>query len=133
MPSINLTSTTFDRLDLLARAWSASHDDVIVRLIRDFQNADANPPQLVAVPDNPATIRVHALYQGERIDGVFHPRSGRLEITSSALAGRSFKSPSGAAIAVVQNLNPTVNPNRNGWSFWIIDENGQTLQTRRAG
>lgn len=132
MPSIEITSATLDRINLLARAWGCSHDDVISRLLHEFQHASSAHPELVAVTGTADDIAVHALYQGHRVNGRFWAQTGRLEITSDPLPGRSFKTPSGAAIAVVQAFNPRVNPNRNGWSFWIVDETGETLQTRRA-
>jgi hypothetical protein len=54
-----------------------------------------------------------------------------VDITNGVLNGRSYRSPSGAAIGVVQALNPEVHPNRNGWNFWFIAENGKTLATIR--
>jgi hypothetical protein len=38
--------------------------------------------------------------------------------------GESFRSPTGAARAVVRHYNPSVNDNRNGWGFWQIDSGG---------
>jgi hypothetical protein len=48
----------------------------------------------------------------------------RVEIIDGPLKGRSFRSPTGAARAVVREYNPRVNDNRNGWGFWQIDNGG---------
>ncbi len=76
-------------------------------------------------------VSVHAIYNGTRIDGRYHPATGKLEITSGVLARQVFKTPSGAAIAVVRAHNPGVKPNRNGWTFWVVTETGKLLQSLR--
>jgi hypothetical protein len=42
-----------------------------------------------------------------------------------------YDTPSGAAVGVVKALNPHVNPNRNGWSFWTVTATGNLLQSIR--
>jgi hypothetical protein len=76
-------------------------------------------------------VAIFADYEGNHVDAIYHRATKRVDITSGVLRGRSYRSPSGAAIGVVQAHNPTVQPNRNGWSFWFIAENGQALQTIR--
>jgi hypothetical protein len=76
-------------------------------------------------------VSVRALYEGVWTEGVFDAASGRLTIASGELAGQVFKSPSGAARAVVQLLNPDVFANRNGWLFWTVTHDGQPLATVR--
>jgi hypothetical protein len=132
MPNISVTTANADRLLLLARAWGVSADTALGRLLDDFMSNGAEAPAEVPA-EGDGGIAVHAVYGGQRIEGRFFPISGRLEILSGPCSGRSFKSPSGAAIAVVQAVNPTVNPNRNGWSFWIVSDTGRTLQSARAG
>lgn len=48
----------------------------------------------------------------------------RVEIVDGPLMGTSFKTPTGAARAVVRHYNASVNDNRNGWGFWQIDNGG---------
>ena len=74
---------------------------------------------------------VHAIYGGTRTDGLYDRVSQSLTITTGPLAGRSFSKPSGAAVALVQVYSPDVNPNRNGWSFWVVSKTGKRLQTIR--
>jgi hypothetical protein len=128
MPTISLTAGTAERLRLLSRAWSVTEDDAVSRLLDEFTGGQDEPTTKAL---NRA-VSVHAIYEGERILGRFQPESGKVEIDSAPCAGRSFRTPSGAAIAVVQAMNPRVNPNRNGWSFWIVTDTGKTLQSLRS-
>jgi predicted ATPase len=78
-----------------------------------------------------STVLVHVEYQGQRVEALFAPETGTVRILSAPLEGRSFSSPSGAAIAVVRELNPDVSPNRNGWEFWTVSATGETLSSIR--
>jgi hypothetical protein len=129
MAMLSVSSNTHDRITLLTRAWAVSEDEAIARLLDAFQDG-AQPGRTAS--NEEGQIRVHALYDGVRAEGVYHQRTGKLDIVAGPAAGQSFKRPSGAAIAVVQAVNPRVNPNRNGWSFWIVDDDGKTLQSRRS-
>jgi hypothetical protein len=77
------------------------------------------------------SVTIHAVYEGHRTRGVYEPATRRVTIVDGPLAARSFKSPSGAAIAVVSHYRPGVNPNRNGWSFWTVTDSGDLLQSLR--
>jgi len=68
-------------------------------------------------------VLIYADYEGNRTRARYFPPA-RVEITDGPLKGRSFRSPTGAARAVVRHYNPGVNDNRNGWSFWQIDHGG---------
>lgn len=133
MPNITVSPANADRLSLLARAWAVTPDSALGRLLDDFMRPPSNTDAdgALAAPDR--VVAVHAVYNGERIEGQFFPDTSRLEILSGPCNGRTYKTPSGAAIAVVQALNPSVNPNRNGWSFWIVTGSGRTLQSERQG
>lgn len=131
MREIELTDRDHDRVMLLARAWRFSPGEVVRRLLDDFVQVDLEVPADQRA-ESAASIRIYAEYEGQRIEATFDPATKRVVITSGTLAGCSYKSPSGAAIGVVQALNPNVHPNRNGWSFWFIEETGATLQTIRA-
>lgn len=130
MMKIEVTTFTASRLTLLASAWETTIDGAIGRLI---DRLAAQPSG--SVVDMPATeghVAVHAVYDGQRSEGLYDPATQSLRITTGPAAGKSFRRPSGAAIAVVQAVNPSVNPNRNGWSFWTISSNGQALQSIRS-
>jgi len=65
-------------------------------------------------------VAVYADYEGHRVRArYFEP--ARVEIIDGPLAGQSFKTPTGAARAVIRHYNPGINDNRNGWAFWQID------------
>lgn len=129
MPSISVTDPVAEKVWLLASAWETTEDQVIFRLLEEFL-AHGHVPRPSGSRER---VAVHVVYNGNRIEGEFEPHTGRLIITTGSLAGRAFRSPSGAAIAVVQNLNPTVSPNRNGWSFWIVTDTGEFLRSVRGG
>jgi hypothetical protein len=75
-------------------------------------------------------VEIHAVYEGRRTNAYYDPSSRRVTIPSGPGCGE-YETPSGAAVAVVRALNPPVNPNRNGWSFWIVTATGQLLQSIR--
>lgn len=129
MRSIHLPDHDYERVALLARAWEISEGEVVRRLLDRF--LQPSPP--AATGDAPAadTVAIYADYEGQHIEAIFHRATKRVDITDGVLAGRSFKSPSGAAIGVVRALNPNVHPNRNGWSFWFLKANGEALQSMR--
>jgi hypothetical protein len=96
------------------------------------QDADADTRSgREPVPHPPALteeVEVHAVYRGHRISGVFEPDTRCLQITSGRLAGQRFTSPSRAAIAVVEDLNPERrHANTNGRTFWLMTASGKTL------
>ncbi|MEW2613612.1 DUF262 domain-containing protein [Streptomyces sp. NPDC047880] len=75
-------------------------------------------------------VEIHAVYEGRRTNAYYDPSSRTVTIPSGPGRG-DYETPSGAAVAVVQALNPHVNPNRNGWSFWTVTATGLLLQSIR--
>ncbi|WP_328434806.1 hypothetical protein [Streptomyces sp. NBC_00425] len=129
--AVSLDSATYTQITLLARAWGTSQGEAVSRLVDHFQQAPtAPPPSAAATSASDKDVLVHALYGGKKIMGRFDPVSRSLTITDGPGAGH-YKTPSGAAAAVLQAVNPSVNPNRNGWSFWVVDETGGLLQSLR--
>jgi hypothetical protein len=126
---IELTDSDHERVMLLARAWQISGGEVVRRLLDDFVKVDDTVTGHQKPPDD--AVQVYADYEGNHIEAIYRTTTKRIDIISGVLKGRSYKSPSGAAIAVVQAHNPAVHPNRNGWSFWFVTETGQALQTIR--
>jgi hypothetical protein len=59
-------------------------------------------------------------------------RTGGLTVTSAPLSGTWFRSPSGAAKAVVAALKPGVTPNPSGYDFWFVAGTGKTLASIRT-
>lgn len=130
MPAIPLDSGTHRQVKLLARAWRISEGGAIARLVEQFQAGPVDDNS-AHTDTNADPVPIHATYEGTRVDAVFDAATERVEILKGPLAGQAFKSPSGAAIAVVRSLNPQVQPNRNGWSFWVVNDTGHILQTLR--
>ena len=136
MREIALGDPTFDRLSLLVRAWGTTPDGAVARLLDEFQGGGGGG-QPALVPSGPSgppdlkAIAVHAVYDGVRVQGRYDPSSGAIEIVGGKLDGKRYRTPSGASTAVVKSLNRKVMPNRNGWSFWVIDSTGERLDTIR--
>jgi hypothetical protein len=129
MVSIEVHAAAAAKIGLLARAWNVTHAVAVDRLIDEFEAGPRVPS-----PSSPVThqrVPLHAEYQGVAVRGQYDPLSGSLEITDGPAAGRTFRTPSAAAIAVVSAVNPSVNPNRNGWNFWTITATGERLQRIR--
>lgn len=68
-------------------------------------------------------VPIYADYEGHRTRALYFAPA-RVEIVDGPMKGRSFRTPTGGARAVVRHYNPSVNDNRNGWSFWQIDNGG---------
>jgi hypothetical protein len=79
-------------------------------------------------------VDIYADYEGHRVQARYVAPT-RVEIVDGPLAGQSFKTPTGAARAVVRHHNPDINDNRNGWTFWQLDDSGarRPLQSIRPG
>lgn len=128
MITIDVGHGTAAKIGLLARAWNVTPGEAVERLLQEFE-AGSSPAPPVA---DQQMVVVHAEYQGVRVRGLYDTLSRSLEITEGPAAGRRFKTPSAAAIAVVSAVNPAINPNRNGWSFWTITADGKRLQSIRV-
>ncbi|WP_432836768.1 hypothetical protein [Dactylosporangium sp. CA-092794] len=117
------------KVQLLANAWEVSEGEAVARLVEHFANAPSS-----AKPKDErqnGQVPIYAIYEATRIEAVYDSNTKGVTITSGKLNGRTYSTPSGAAAAVVSAYNPSVNPNRNGWSFWILSDNGEILQSIR--
>lgn len=133
MVSIEVHTAAAAKIALLARAWNVTQAEAVDRLLGEFESGPRSSSPTEPCPAH-QLIPVHAEYQGVAARGHYDPLSGSLEITDGPTAGRTFRTPSAAAIAVVSAVNPSVNPNRNGWNFFTITATGQRLQhIRPAG
>ncbi|MCZ4120243.1 hypothetical protein [Streptomyces sp. H39-S7] len=126
--SITLDDVTNTQIALLARAWDVSPGEAVRRLVEHFQHA--SPTATTRPAPAGSWVAVHAIYDGVRVPGLYDPASRALTVTDSPAAG-AYRTPSGAASAVLQALKPQVKPNRNGWEFWTVDDSGELLQTLR--
>jgi hypothetical protein len=115
-------------IEFAARMANITKGEVVARLVEQASVPAVAPPTAEASGASDV-INVHADYTGHRTQGTYDPVTTRIDITSGPLAGRSFKTPTGAARAVVAQYNPEVSPSRNGWTFWILsDGSGRLLQ-----
>ncbi|MFI5532258.1 hypothetical protein ACIA8O_27365 [Kitasatospora sp. NPDC051853] len=128
MPQIEIDVQTARALEFAARIAGVTPGQVIARLVEQASLLPASPDS--KTDDN--RVAVHANYDGHRTNALFDPATHRVDIVSGPLENKSFKSPTGAASAVVHHYNPTVSTARNGWSFWFLSDNtGRMLQTIR--
>ena len=128
MGHIEVSDETYRDLELLAASWRTTVGEAVARLV-DTPSTASTPEGEPA--DASPLLAVHAVYAGTRTEATFDPRNRVVTITSGPLSGRSFTSPSGARIAVVRLLNPSVSPIGNGWHFWVITDTGARLRTLR--
>jgi hypothetical protein len=128
VPDVNakLSPSTYERVTDLSTAWGISVDAAIVKLI-DHWKATTSAP---AVGDGDE-VRIHALYGGQRADGIYRRSTKCIDIVSGPGAGSVGLKPSPATAEVIKAVNPGVSASRNGWSFWLLNQNGQSLQTIR--
>ncbi|MCZ2817922.1 hypothetical protein [Modestobacter sp. VKM Ac-2984] len=121
---------SFARIDFIRRATGMSHAS-IVRSVLERLDAASDPGIRSApvaastagkepkMPSDP--IKVFAEYKGHHVDGTFDLGSLTLRVTTGPLSGRTFESPTAAAVAVVKNFTPErVNPETNGRKFWRL-------------
>src|SRR3954462_6274561 len=114
MASIEVDAPTKQTVSFAARMAGVTEGEIIRRLITASALAEtSSDPPSEGVP-------IYADYEGHRTRArYFEP--ARVEITDGPLAGKSFKTPTGAARAIVRQYNSSVNDNRNGWTFFQID------------
>jgi len=130
MPNIEVDADTARALTFAARMAGMTPGQLVTRLVARASLLSAEPGE---VPESASDRRVaiYADYEDVRTDALFDVATGRVDVTSGPLAGRGFKTPTGAARAVVAHYKPGVSPHRNGWSFWFLSEDGRALQTIR--
>ena len=126
MPTIEVDQQTDDYLAIAARVAGLSKGQVVAQLVA---LAKAEPAALAAGGDR--RVAIYSDYEGHRTNAWYLRGQNRIEIADGPLAGTFYKTPSEAASRVVAEYNKDVSPNRNGWTFWMIAENGQPLQTIR--
>lgn len=126
MPTVVLDVETHERLALVAAALGVSDAKAVDVLLRRLAAA---PPTTATATEG--AVAIHVVYKGVRFDAEFDPATEAVKILTDPLADQRFTSPSRAAIEVVSQVNPSVNPNRNGWGFWVVTESGALLQALR--
>ena len=114
MATIEVDDETKRAVAFAARMASASEGEIVRRLV-----AGSTDQPLTESEGEP----IYADYAGHRTRALFFAPA-RVEIIDGPLEGTSYKTPTGAARAVVRQYNSKVNDNRNGWGFWQLDRPG---------
>jgi hypothetical protein len=125
---INVADGTARKIRLAASLSGMTEGEIVARAIARLMDGSAT-----STTPEPATklVPIHAIYEGQLIEALYDPATHRIDVTSGACDGSSYKSPSMAARAVVTAMNPNVSPHRNGWSFWRVTDGGAFLQAIR--
>ncbi|MQY23156.1 hypothetical protein [Nocardia macrotermitis] len=130
--TIEVGRDTYEKLVLVARLTGSTPGAVVEKMVADA-SAEREPAAPVAESSGgDRLVGVYVTYDGYRITGSYDVATKRIDITSGRLGGRSYKTPSAAARAVVEDLNPRVNSNRNGWTFWLLEDGRGPLQAIRG-
>lgn len=131
MPDVDPTMPTYQRFLLAAELLGISPDELARRLRAPLDNMGVRPSNVAReAAGHPEAIDVHAKYLGRVIEAVFDRLTNTVTVTSGELEGRSYTSPSSAAIAVVEAINPGREAaNTNGRLFWIVNSTGQPLRS----
>ncbi|WP_327230534.1 hypothetical protein [Streptomyces murinus] len=131
-PTIEVDVQTYRSIEFAARMGNTTAGEVVARLVRTASVPSSAPAVTSKEAETRRKVGVYVDYEGHRTRGNYDRDTKRIDITSGPLAGQSFKTPTGAARAVVAHYKPDVNPNRNGWSFWVLDDgSGEFLQSIR--
>lgn len=135
MKQIDVSDETYDRLRFAAQVFGVSITEVVERMVQPHratgaESASPEPPEAAEQAQQAQQVPVHVVYQNTRIQGLFEPDTNLLKITTGDLAGHTYSSPSAAAIAVVEKMNPgRAFPQTNGRTFWVVDSTGKTLRS----
>jgi hypothetical protein len=117
MAAIEVDDGVKRTVSFAARMAKVTEGEIVRRLVAASSLAAEEPdPGQKGVP-------IYADYEGHRTRALYFAPA-RVEVVDGPLKGKSFKTPTGAARAVVRRYNPSVNDNRNGWSFWQLDNGG---------
>lgn len=131
MPTVEVDEQTLNSLEFAAYMAGETPGQIVARLVQKASVPGRAPEEQELTDLQPDWVKVYADYAGHRTQGRYDRITKRIDITSGPLAGQSFKSPTGAARAVVGHYKPEVNSNRNGWAFWMLEETGGVIQDIR--
>lgn len=130
MGTVELDERTHALVRFAARLFGVSESEVVARAVQAY--ARERPPADRPERDPWEPVPVYAVYEGRRFEGAYLPATRRLTVTSKPFSGARFKSPSGAARAVVATVNPDREATQtNGWNFWRLVETDERLDVLR--
>jgi hypothetical protein len=132
------TSTAAIRSEMILAALADPERYPFTReAIEQAARADFWEGQNTGSRDEDDHVRIHALYYGQRAEGIYHPSTGLIDIVSGPAAKTTGLKPSPAAGEVIRAVNKARGAEgtgkRNGWLFWIVDATGGFLQSIRYG
>ncbi|MER7277579.1 hypothetical protein ABT369_24370 [Dactylosporangium sp. NPDC000244] len=125
----DVPTDAYNKVHLLAIAWGVTDGVAVARLVEHFAKTPGSAKADAELQVD--EVAIYAIYEGTKVEAVYNRKTKSVAIISGKLKNKTYSTPSGAAVAVVAAHNPTVNPNRNGWSFWVLADNGEILQTIR--
>lgn len=129
MQTIELDEQTAALVRFAARMAGLTDSEVVARAVRSYAG---QPAELPPRRDPWQPIALYGEYEGTRVEATYVPATRRVTVTSEPIAGEEFRSPSGAARAVIAALNPARTASQsNGWRFWHIAETHQRLEVLR--
>lgn len=84
-------------------------------------------------------IHLHATFDGERAEGIYHPATGLLDIVSGPAPKATGLKPSPAAKEFIQAVKKAKGQtafgyrtgSTNGWKFWVVTATGKRLESIR--
>ena len=130
MGTIDIDERTHEMIRFAARTFGVAESEVIARFVRAFSRKPDDTPEVPR--DLWEAVPIVAEYEGHRIEGLYLPATQRVTVTTEPLPHSHFKSPSGAARAIVTVLNPErTSPQTNGWKFWHLAETDERLEVLR--
>lgn len=122
-----ISSANYQKLALAAKGAGVSVDEMLERILDVWLALDEVPAAQRRTDGD--QIAVFAIYKSTRVEAAFDPKTQVMTGTTAPIEGQKFSSPSGAARAVVEALNPEVNSNRSGPRFWRVAATGKELAT----
>lgn len=127
---VEVSKETYALIAFAARMAGVPEGDIVARAMTAYVDLGAAPQGDQADPWQP--VPVYAVYGGRRVTGEFVPANQRLLVTSEPVAGQAFKTPSGAARAVVAAWNPgRPTLGVNGWAFWKVAGSDDRIEVLR--
>lgn len=126
-PDVTLDNETYAMVMFAARVGSMSPAEVIRKAVVTSVPTKQDSSAGTGRPSH-QKHQIHMVYLRQRISGEIDAATGRVTITSGPLSGKSYKSPSGASMAVVRSINPDRSRSEsNGWRDWIDDATGRPI------
>src|SRR5215217_3351596 len=138
-PTADIDPATYGKLVFAATLLNTSVGDVVRRLTERLTGweptsfAEKAPRAEVAgtevrIPRSSPWVAIHKTFKNHRVEGEFNMFTFEVRLLSEPWGGKTFRTPTRAAVAVVKEYSPDrATSNTNGRTFWILTEGGGTL------